>query len=83
MLKQIRPAVVMIVAMTIIYGPHLPPGHDRRSPSFPFPRQANGSLQSRRMARSIGSELIGQNFTADNLFPRLAVGDDGNRSQRF
>ena len=66
MLSHLRPAVVMILVMTVITGIAYPLTMTGIAGTI-FPDQAAGSLISRE-GKTVGSRLIGQNFAADNYF---------------
>ena len=66
MLRQIRPAILMLLAMTVITGLAYPLAMTGVA-GLVFPHQANGSLIEHE-DRIIGSSLIGQNFVGDIYF---------------
>jgi K+-transporting ATPase ATPase C chain len=76
MFRQMRPAVVSVLAFMVLLGVVFP-GAITAVSQVAFHRRANGSLIERD-GRIVGSELIGQPFSAPRYFhPRPSAAGDG------
>ena len=83
MLKEIRPAIVLLIAMTVVTGLAYPLAMTGIAGVL-FPHQASGSLVERD-GKVIGSALIGQEFASDRYFqgrPSATTAADPNDASK-
>src|ERR1700744_4014524 len=83
MLREIRPAIILLLVLTVITGLAYPLAITAVAGAI-FPRQAEGSLIEKD-SKVVGSALIGQEFKSDKYFhgrPSATTAPDPNDSTK-
>ncbi len=75
-MKEIRPAILMLILLTVICG-GIYPAVVTGIASVAFPKQAAGSFMTDKTGKAVGSSMIGQPFSDPKYFwPRPSATTD-------